>query len=175
MFNLLAQFGAEKSGIGALGVDGKSFVVQLITFIIVILILRKWAIKPILKLLAQRRETIEKGVTLGEKMQKDEAEMEQKVAKALADARKEADGIISDASERGRELVTEAEAKAKQKAEAIIKSAEDRAQQDIVRARRELEGELAGLVSEATEVIIDEKIDKTKDSSLIEKALKGAR
>lgn len=174
MYSLLTQFGAEQSGVGALGVDGKSFIVQLITFIIVILVLRKWAVKPMLKILQDRRETIEKGVSLGEKMQKDEAEMEQKVAKALQAARQQADGIIADAGDRGRQTIADAEAKAKQKAEAIIASAEDRAKQDIKRARRGLEAELAGLVSEATEVIIDEKVDAKKDSALIDRALKGA-
>lgn len=173
MINFLTQFGAEKSGIGALGVDGKTFIIQLVTFIIVVLVLRKFAIKPILKLLAERREKIEAGVNLGEKMEKDKREMEKKVADALAEARKQADGIIAEASDRGRELVNEAENKAKAKAESIIKSAEERSRQDIARARKQLEGELAGLVAEATEVLLDEKIDAKKDASLIDKALKG--
>lgn len=174
MFNLITQFGAEKSGIGALGVDGKQFIIQLITFVIVILILRKWAIKPILRVLQERREKIEQGVSLGEKMQKDEAEMEKKVAEALREARHEADKIISDASDRGRGIISDAEAKAKDKAEGIISNAEDRIKQDTARARKELEGELASLVADATETIVEEKIDAKKDASLIDKALKGA-
>ena len=41
------------------------------------------------------------------------------------------------------------------------------------RARKQLEGELAGLVADATEAVIDEKIDAKKDAQLIERALKG--
>lgn len=174
MLNLLSRFGAQQSGIAALGVDGKTFVIQLITFIIVILVLKKYAVKPILQILADRRETIEKGVSLGEKMLKDEAEMERKVGAALQKARVQADEIINDASERGRQSISNAEAKAKQKAESIIASAEERTRQDITRARHELESEFAELIADATEVIIEEKVDLKKDSALIDRALKGA-
>jgi F-type H+-transporting ATPase subunit b len=173
---MMAQFGdSGSSGISALGINVTSFLIQLATFIIAFLVLRKWAFKPILKVLNERREKIEKGVSLGEKMQKDEAEMEQKVAEALQKSRKESDKIISEASDRGRQIVSDAETKAKQKAEGIISTAEERTKQDLARARKQLESDMANLVSEATEVIIDEKIDPKKDASLIDKALKGQK
>lgn len=173
MLNIVTQFGDSSSGIGALGLNLTSFLIQLGTFIIAFLVLRKWAFKPILEILQQRRETIEKGVSLGEQMQKEQAEMEQKVAQALAQARSEADKIIAEASERGRQVVADAETKAKDKSEAIIASAEDRIDQNLKQARSQLETELAGLVAEATETIIDEKIDAKKDAALINRALRS--
>lgn len=173
MHILVTQFGDSSSGIGALGLNLSSFLIQLGTFIIAFLVLRKWAFKPILKVLNERRETIEKGVSLGEQMQKDQAEMETKVAEALRAARVEADKIIADASERGRQAVAEAEAKAKEKAEAIIASGQERINQDVKLARDRLEKEMAGLVAEATEAVTGEKIDAKKDAGLIDKALKG--
>lgn len=173
MLNLMTQFGDSSSGIGALGLNLSSFLIQLGTFIIAFLVLRKWAFKPILKVLNERRETIEQGVSLGERMQKEQAEMEAKVAQALHEARTSADKVIADASERGRQVISDAEAQAKEKAEAIIASAEGRIDQDVKLARSNLEKELAGLVAEATEAIIDEKVDAKKDAALIDKALKG--
>ena len=41
------------------------------------------------------------------------------------------------------------------------------------RSKKKLEKELVGLISEATEAIIGEKIDATKDSKIIDKVLKG--
>jgi len=173
MLNVLTQFGDSSSGIGALGLNLTSFLIQLGTFIIAFLVLRKWAFRPILTVLKERREMIEKGVSLGEKMQKEQAEMEQKVADALRDARTQADKIIADASSRGRQVIADAEAKAKEKSEMIIAGAEERIDQDIKVARSKLEKELAGLVADATETIIGEKVDTAKDASLIDKALKG--
>lgn len=173
MLSVMTQFGDSSSGIGALGLNLTSFLIQLGTFIIAFLVLRKWAFKPILKVLDERRETIEKGVSLGEKMQKDQAEMERKVAQALNEARAQADKLIADSSTTGRQIISDAEAKAKEKSEAIIAAAEERIDQNMKLARAKLEKDLAGLVAEATEAIIDEKIDTQKDAALIDKALRG--
>lgn len=172
MLSLFTQFGDSSSGIGALGLNLQSFLIQLGTFIIAFLVLKKWAFKPILKVLNERRETIEKGVELGEEMQKEKAAFEDKVAKALADARKEADAIVAGAHSQSREAIREAEDKAREKAEGIIAEAQDRINQDTARARQKLEKELVGLIAETTEAVIGEKVDAAKDTALIDKALK---
>ena len=175
MIGNFTQFGAEASGIGALGVDGKAFLIQLITFVLAFLVLKKYAFGPIIKIMEQRRKTIESGVTLGEEMKKKEAELEKRVNETLADARKEADEILASADDAARAHAAESQAKAESKAEVIMKEAESRIAQDTARARKKLEGELVGLISDATEAIIDEKVDAKKDAVLLEKALKGTR
>jgi F-type H+-transporting ATPase subunit b len=169
----LVLFGDSTSGIGALGVDGKAFVIQLITFGLAYLVLRRYAFGPIMRVMNDRRDTIEKGVKLGEQMQKDKAKLEAEVEKTLHDTRAKADAILSDAQDAGRQAVREAEEKAKQKAAGILASAEDRIVQDTKRARKALEKEIVGLVSEVTEAVIEEKVDGPKDVQLIERALKG--
>lgn len=173
MITLITQFGAEQtSGLGALGVDGKAFVIQLITFLLAFLVLKRFAFQPILKVLKERQDTIDKGVKLGEQMQKEKAELDAKVADALHKARQEADKIIADAESNGRQAVQEAEETARAKAEEIINQASARIKQDTLVARKRLEKDLAGLVSEATEAILREKITSKKDASMIDKALK---
>jgi F-type H+-transporting ATPase subunit b len=167
----VTQF-ADGSGIGALGIDGKALIIQVVTFLLAFWVLQHWAFKPIVKMMERRRETIEKGVKLGEQMQKEKVELEQKIAKALHGARAEADGIIAEAKTQARQAIQTAEDKAKEKAEGIVAAAEDRIKRDTSRARKQLETELVGLISEATEAIIDEKVDARKDAALIDKAMK---
>jgi F-type H+-transporting ATPase subunit b len=169
----VTQFAESSSGIGALGIDGKAFLVQLITFGLAFLVLQRYAFKPILKLMEQRRRTIESGVELGEQMRKKQAELEKEVAEKLADARTEADGIIADARDAAKGAASDIEAKAKAKADSLIDSAKDRINQETSLARKKLEAEVVGLISDATEVIIDEKVDAKKDAQLIDRALKG--
>lgn len=173
MLQALTNFGDSSSGIGALGFDGQAFVIQLITFVLAFLVLRRYAFKPILKVLRERRETIESGVKLGEQMKQEEAKLAAKVDETLHEARKEADGIIATAQDSGRQAILEAEEKARAKAAGIITQAESRLVQETARARQQLEQELVGLVSDATEAIIDEKVDAKKDAALIERSLKG--
>jgi F-type H+-transporting ATPase subunit b len=177
MLTIFTQFGAEQaeqSGLGALGVDGKAFVIQLITFVLAYLVLRRYAFGPILRILQERRDTIEQGVTLGEQMQKDKAALEATVADELHKARQEADKIIAQAHTTGRQAIQEAEDAARKKADSLIAQADDRIKQDTALARKRLEKDVAGLVSEATEAIIQEKVDVRKDAALIDKALKEA-
>lgn len=159
-------------GISALGISGQALIVQLITFLLAYFVLRKYAFGPILKVLNERREVIEKGVKLGEDMQKERAVLDQKVADTLNTARRQADDIVSNANDVARDTQRAAEEKARLKAEAILQDASKRAEQEIVQMRSQLKKELITLVSDATETIINEKIDATKDASLIDRALK---
>lgn len=172
MLQPFIMFSAESSGLSALGVDGRAFLIQLITFILAYFVLRRFAFGPILKVLRERRETIESGVKLGEEMRKEQAELEAKVEATLHKSRQEADKIIAGAQDAGREAIRAAEEKAREKAAGILKQAESRIIQDTARARKQLERELVSLVSDATEAILDEKIDDKKDTALIERLLK---
>jgi F-type H+-transporting ATPase subunit b len=168
----ITQFAASSSGLGALGFDGKAFLIQLVTFVLAYLVLRRYAFGPIIKVLRERRETIEQGVKLGEQMQREKAELEAKVEQQLHEARQQADTIIAGAQDTSRQIIQESEQKARDKAAVIVQEAEARINQDMARARQSLEKELVGLVSEATEAIIEEKVDTKKDIELIERALR---
>ncbi len=174
MFN---YFAAEESakGIGALGISGSAFLIQLITFVLVYFVLRKFAIGPITKMLQARREVIESGVSLGEEMKVEKAQFEKTVDKEMKIARKKADEIVADAQSAAKDTIRSAEEKATEKAAIIIDEGKARGEQEVTRARKNMESELAGLVAEATEAVIGEKVDAAKDAQLIDRALKGAK
>lgn len=174
MIAAFTQFGAEEaSGLSALGVDPKAFVIQLITFLLAYLVLKRFAFKPILKIMDERRRTIEDGVQLGEDMKKERAELEKQIASELAKARTEADTIIANSQDAARQVAADVETKAQRKADGMVGEAKSRIKQEEARSRQKLKGELVGLISDATEAIIDEKVDAKKDAQLIDQALKG--
>jgi F-type H+-transporting ATPase subunit b len=168
-------FADSSSGIGALGFSPQAFLIQLVTFLLVFLALRQWAFKPITKLLTERRETINSGISLGEKMREQEAELEEKVSHELHKARTEADKIISNAEQEGRMTIQSAEETARNRADNLLDDAKQQIELETNRQRTKLEKDLVGLVSEVSEAIIGEKVDATKDAALIERALHGRR
>ena len=172
-----AEEAAAESGspLAALGVDGKSFLFQIITFLFVFLLLKRFAFKPISKLLADRRRTIDDGVKMGLKMEKEKSKLDEQVAAAMRDARAEADKIIAIAHKEARDVIREAEKGATRKVEAMLADAEVRIEEENAVAKRRLEKDLVGLVSEATEAIVGEKVDTGKDTELVKKALKGQK
>lgn len=170
---LFSHFGAESSGPAALGLSLQAFLIQLVTFLVVFLVLKKWAFGPIIRTLNERRTLIESGVTLGEKMRAAEAESDAKIAQKLHQARQQADAVIAEAEAEARQRVQSAEADAQKRAEGIIHEADARIKQASERERKRLEQEVIGLVSEVSQAVIGEKVDPKKDAGLIERALKG--
>lgn len=181
MLHAVTFFAAETSaahsekaeGISALGINGTALLIQLVTFVLVYFVLRKWAFGPIVAMLQKRRETIEQGVNLGETMKADKAKFDKQVAKELKAARVRADEIVAQAEANAKDVVKKAEDDASSKAATIIAEGKQRGEQEVARARKALEAELVSLVSDATEAIISEKVDANKDAQLIERALKG--
>ena len=169
---LLTVMGDSSSGIGALGFSGQAFLIQLITFILAYLVLRRYAFGPIIRLMRQRRATIDDSVKLAAKLRQEQTELDQKVDKILHEASQKADSIIAEAQEAVRQASRDSDDKARTKAAAILAEAEERLKLESNQARKTLEKEVVGLISEVTEAVIEQKLDTKKDLQLIEKALK---
>lgn len=165
----------ESGGIAALGVDVKALLLQIITFVIVFWLLKKFALDKIVQTLEERRKTIDKGVELGIKMSEEKQRLSQEVAAVLQKARAEADKIMAAGHHEAGMLLKEAEASAARKADAMLADAHAKIEDDIESARRGLEKEVLQLVAEAAGVLLEKKIDAKQDAQLISRALEEAR
>lgn len=178
MINVVMNFASEtaeveKEGIAALGVDGKAFIIQFITWILVFLVLRKFVFKPVVNALEKRRLTIEKGVELSSEMVAEKEKLDKEVQKTMAKARSDANDIIAKTNQQATAIIKDAETEAKAKVDAMVKEAKAKINDETMKAKRALEKDIVKLVVEATEIVADEKIDAQKDASLIARALKG--
>lgn len=169
MFHLLTLFSESTL---PLGIDPQAFIIQLITFVIAFLVLRKWAFGPIVKMLDERRKLIEGGISLGESMRAKEIELEAKVASAIHDARAQADDIIATAEADAKKAVQAAEDAARIRADGIISEAKAQIRLESEREGKRLESKIVELVSDVSEAIIGQKVDAKKDAALINKALR---
>jgi len=177
MFNtVLSQFAAEESeasGFAALGFDVKAFLIQLITFLLVFYILKRYVFGRIIDLLEKRQAKIDEGLKLTSQLTEEKAKLDQEAAKLRTNARKEADALIAATHEQTKTMIREAEATASERAENIVEEARKKIDDETARARRNLEREMVDLVIEATEAVTKEKLDAKKDNALIANALKG--
>lgn len=164
---------ASGSPLEALGVNAQAFVLQLITFMLVFIILKKLAFDRVVKILESRRLTIEDGVKLGEQLAKEREVQAAQAQETVRQARHEADVILSNAQKEGRALVRQAEKAAHQKAKIILEEADVRVLHDSSLAKRKLQKDLVHLVADATEAVVGQKIDRKKDAHIIEAAIKG--
>ncbi len=168
------QFAAEAKhagGIAVLGIDGKTLIIQIVTFALVFIILKKYAFGPIIKSLETRYEKIESSLTHAEKLEQTNKQAEARAQKLLRDARKEAEDVINKGHEEAGSLVKQAEDQAGEKAAKIIKDGEARIAGEIVKAREALKKETLGLVAQATSVLLEKEIDVKQSEKLVHKAL----
>lgn len=167
----LNYFASTESSGGILGFSPQAFIIQLITFILVFALLKKFAFGKIVALLDKRYETINAGVKHGLEMEKEKKRFLEETDKVARVARHEADQIIADAEKEAREIVRESEKVAHKKSEIMLKDAEERIHEEAEQAKIRLENEIAGYVAEATEAVVGEKINKTVDAEIIKKAV----
>ena len=163
---------ASESGAAVLGIDPIQIGLQATTFLILFFIIRKVAFEKIVKGLEDRRQTIEEGIQNAHEMERKKAELEAENEQIAQAARKEADDVIGKSHEEAGTIVAQAQAKATKQADDIVSKAKAQAEQEKQKARQELKAELLGLVAEATETVLDEKVDSAKDQEVIKRAVK---
>lgn len=175
MMGIMAATEAAESseGIGALGLSLPAIIASAITFLVLFLVVKKYALSGIVANLEKRENDINRGLHLTAEMDKKAAELEATVEKTLKQARVDADAIIAEAHTETGKMIQEAEEKASRKADEIIRAAEGKIERDIAEARDGLKSEMAGLITEATEAILNQKLDDTSDRKLVEDYLKG--
>lgn len=176
-FGATAEHGAaeESAGIAALGIDPLAILAQAGTFLLLFWIVKKYALEKIVKSLDERRQVIDKGVTLGYEMAEERAKLEEKIDEQLRQTRVKADQIIAEAHTEAGEMLKAAEDSAARKVDTMLADAHIRIEDDMKKAKKELEKDMLNLVADATEIIIGEKLDAKKDDALIRRALGGVK
>lgn len=168
------QFAAETSqgGISSLGINLKSFVFQLITFLIVLLILRRWVFPKLVATLEERRKTLEESLRQAKQTEETLQKAETEAGDILQKARAEADAVLAEAGAKAEDIIAKGETAASERAARIIAEAEQRLGQERERLHGELRSELADLVAAATEKVLRQKVNQQQDRKLIEQSLK---
>ncbi len=161
----------EPQGIAALGIDPWAILAQGLTFLVLFLLIKKFAFSKIVATLEERRKTIEGSLDRADELNKKNEEAEKRVGELLHKARKESEDIIAKSHEEAGAIVTEAEDAAAAKAEKIIEDGKLQIEAEVVKARNELKKETLGLVAQATEAVLAESVDVKKNEALIKKAL----
>src|SRR5881394_998785 len=126
------------------------FLSQIISFIVVALLLKQFAYKPILAVLEERRQRIAEGLLNAEKIKQQLAEAEQRHAEILAKANAQAQKMIDEARESAGHVAERREQEAIAAAEQIIAKAREASVIEHEKTMAELKRELGRLVVDTT-------------------------
>lgn len=158
-----------------LGVNLGYLIVQVFNFLIVLLILRAWAYKPIVSMLKQRRETISQGLEDARVAAEARANAEEEAELILAKARQESAQLVREATERAEETAVDIKNAAEQEATRIREGAKQEGEQAKTQVFSELRGQVAALSIAAAQKVVGEALDAKRQRELIAEFFSGVR
>ena len=157
--NVLFLLAEASSGSGVqqiaerFGVDWPHLLSQVVSFAIVCFLLQRFAYKPVMKLLDERRQQIAEGIAEREKIRHELAQADARRQEIMVSADNEATRLIEEAHAAAADVRDRETSKALAKADQIVVKSRTAAEQEHARMLQELKQELGALVVEAASAV----------------------
>jgi F-type H+-transporting ATPase subunit b len=167
----LAVIASEGGNGGLLDVNPGLMIWTVITFVLLLLILKKVAWKPILTALDKRESDIREALAQAEKAKDDAKQILEQNQANLAKAEEESKKIIDQSRAYAETLKEQLIKESKEQAKKIVDDASLEIQRKKDTAFEELKGQIAEIAVSAAEKIIRESLDSQKSKQVIDKYL----
>ncbi len=158
-------------GFASLGINLPLLVVFIVNFIVLLVMLRLFLYKPVVKVLDERAKRAREAIELAEATKKEYDQAKGEVQKQIEKGRQEAQAIISQAMQVAERLKEESRQDATKQAQVIV----DRARSELEAERDKMVGDLrrefVAISIAAAEKVIKETLDREKHRKLIEETL----
>ena len=146
---------------------------MMISFILLLLILRRFAWKPILNSIKKREESISNALNSAKEAEKKLSALKSENEALLAEAKKERDAILKEAREAKEKIINDAKTIAQEEAARLTAIARENINNEKMKAVTELRNQVAVLSVEIAEKILMEKMgDNAKQTEVVENILK---
>jgi F-type H+-transporting ATPase subunit b len=130
------------------------FVWNLIAFLVVLLLLRKFAWKPILNSLNERETKIADSIATADRVKAEMAQLQSENEALMAKAREERAALLKEAKATGDRLINEAKERAKAEANKIVAEAQLAINNQKKAALTEVKNEVGNLVIDVAEKVL---------------------
>ncbi len=156
-----------------LGINLTFLISQIVNFILLLLVLRLWAWKPILSMLEKRKQTIAKGLEDARLAAEARANAEKEAERILTEAQQEAAGKLREASERAEAVAREVQTAAEMDVVKLRETATAEATAERDRVLADLRGHVAALAIAAAQKVVGEALDEKRHRALIDGFFSG--
>jgi F-type H+-transporting ATPase subunit b len=143
----------------------------ILSFLVLLIVLAKFAWNPILKMLGDREGQIRSALEQAERARTEASEMMKQNEKNLARAEEEYQKMIREGKAFAEKMKDEIVVKAKQQAQQELKQAAEEIQRNVEAAKLQLRSEVAGLAIQAAEKILEETLDANRQKKLTDSVI----
>ncbi len=148
---------------GKLGIDWIKLIFQIINFLIVLYFLNRWVYKPLLGILAKRKQEIADTLASAEKAKQESEQAKDRLEEELADAREKAGEIVSRAEKQASETRKNAQDEATVQAQEIVAQGKKAVEAEKENLMSSVQKEIAGLVVAASGKVLAKEVDGKHD------------
>ncbi len=141
---------------------------QIVNFIILLLVLAKFAYKPLLKAMDDRRATIVKNLDAADHARKDAEDLKAQYAQKIKDAKKEANDIVARANTMAQQLKDDAQAQAQKDREELLATGRQTVEMERKKALLEVREQIISLSTEIASRVLEQKLNTADDQALVE-------
>ena len=146
---------------------------QIVLFVLLLFVLRKYAWKPILKAVNDREEGIMNALEEAENARKEMQNLNADNERILKEARGERDALLKEARDMKETIISEAKGEAQEQANKVVAQAKATIQSEKQAAITDLKNQVAELsIDIAEKVVRAELADKDKQTKLVKDMLK---
>ncbi|HPE83874.1 MAG TPA: F0F1 ATP synthase subunit B [Aequorivita sp.] len=149
---------------------------QIIIFVLLLILLRKYAWKPILNAVNDREEGIKNALDSAEKAKLEMQNLQADNEKLLQEARSEREVMLKEAREIKAKMIADAKEEAKGEADKMVANAQAAIESEKKSAIAELKQQVASLSLEIAEKVVKHELsDKDKQLKLVDEMLGDAK
>jgi F-type H+-transporting ATPase subunit b len=152
-------------------IDWKLMIAQIVNFIIVAAVLWYFAVKPIMKIMRERTEKIEKGLQDAAKIEENLKNTEETKKAEIVKAKQEAQAILEEANKTATKNKDELLDIAKKEVEKVKIRAKEEIQDAKKQMLKEIKAETAGLIVTAVEKIISQDLPESERKKMLDKTI----
>ena len=154
------------------GIDWKLLLAQAVNFFVLLFLLRRFAYKPILRMLKERKREIEKGIEFKEQAEKELRSIDDLRKETIKEARGQALGIVAEAESLGRGKKDEIVKEAQKKAEAILTEGKRGVEEEKAKMGEKVYADARSLIRSGLTKVLGKMPAEERDEKLIQKPLK---
>ncbi len=155
----------------SLGLNAKMLIAQMVNFAILLYVLHRFVYTPIVRMLNERTERIEKGLAQADEAQKRLDAVTQKEKEILTEAKREARDIVAAAQKRANDNRTQLVAAAQEETARMVAEARAQIEQQKAHIAEDVKKDMAALVVAAVEKVVGQHVDEKTDHKIIADAL----
>lgn len=145
-----------------------TLIAQILNFLVLLVILAKFAYKPLLQAMDDRRNRIINDLDSAEQTRLDAEALKEQYAEQLAGARQEATEIVTKANQIAQNIHDELVEQARVEQEAMMANAKERIEQEKQQALLDIRTEVVKLSTLIAGKIVNQKLNSDKDQKLVE-------